>query len=345
MAGTQGDTLSTHIFQVELGGVSVESVQEVSGLTVELDTIEVAQVTPSGQYIIKKIPGARKGGEVTITRGMDKSTAFTQWIVETFEKGNVTAARKNISIIFVDATNTPFAPDQPGQRLGLQVGGCRPQGRRRLAGDREGHRRVRDDQLRMKRRTVAAAPPGPAELAAAADGGADARLGGGLATALGAAAGYGLTGSVQAPMPGLAGAPNGFGVPAASAPVGPERIRTEFEFELPRGYVDASGTVHRTGAMRLATARDELIPLIDVRVKENAAYLTVVLLGLVITRIGTVTDVHAGVVERLFASDLAFLQDFYRRINAEGHTRAEVSCPTCHTEFEVDLAGSRLGES
>ncbi|WP_055534967.1 hypothetical protein [Streptomyces graminilatus] len=132
---------------------------------------------------------------------------------------------------------------------------------------------------------------------------------------------------------------------AAPEPVVEQRLRTEFEFELPRGYVDDSGTVHRRGSMRLATARDELVPLIDLRVKENPAYLTVVLLGLVVTRIGAITDVHAGVVERLFAADLAFLQDFYRRINAEGHTRAEVTCPSCECSFDVDLAGSRLGES
>jgi len=124
-----------------------------------------------------------------------------------------------------------------------------------------------------------------------------------------------------------------------------ERLRTEFDFELPRGYVDDSGTVHRHGSMRLATARDELAPLIDLRVKDNPAYLTVVLLGLVVTRIGAITDVHAGVVERLFAADLAFLQDFYRRINSEGHTRAGVTCPSCECSFDVDLAGSRLGES
>ena len=134
-------------------------------------------------------------------------------------------------------------------------------------------------------------------------------------------------------------------VSAASAPGSPERITTEYEFELPRGYVDGSGVVHRHGSMRLATARDELVPLIDLRVKENPAYLSVVLIGLVVTRIGAVTDVHAGVIERLFASDLAFLQDFYRRINAEGHSRAEVTCPSCECAFEVDFAGSRLGES
>lgn len=122
-------------------------------------------------------------------------------------------------------------------------------------------------------------------------------------------------------------------------------LRTEFPFELPRGYVDDSGTVHRSGVMRLATARDELIPLRDDRVRENPAFLTVVLLGRVITRLGPTTDVHAGIIENLFASDLAFLQDFYRRVNTEGHTRAAVTCPDCQHRFTVDVAGGRLGES
>ena len=130
-----------------------------------------------------------------------------------------------------------------------------------------------------------------------------------------------------------------------SAPV-VEPLRTEFDFELPRGYLDDSGTLHKTGTMRLATARDELIPLHDDRVRDNPAYLTVVLLARVITRLGTVEgdDVRASVVEKLFASDLAFLQDLYRRINTEGHTRAAVTCPACHERFAVDLAGGRLGE-
>jgi len=97
--------------------------------------------------------------------------------------------------------------------------------------------------------------------------------------------------------------------------------------------------------MRLATARDELVPLRDDRVRENSAYLTVVLLARVITRLGTITDVHAGIIEELFASDLAFLQDLYRRVNQEGHTRAEIACPACRHEFSVDVAGGRLGES
>ena len=145
-------------------------------------------------------------------------------------------------------------------------------------------------------------------------------------------------------IPDPTSAPDASAGPPAEAYQKREQLVTEFSFLLPRGYVDRSGTVHRDGVMRLATARDELVPLRDDRVRENPAYLTVVLLGRVVTRIGTIDDVHAGIIENLFASDLAFLQDLYRRINQEGHTRAAVTCPSCSHEFAVDVAGGRLGE-
>lgn len=125
----------------------------------------------------------------------------------------------------------------------------------------------------------------------------------------------------------------------------PDKLVTEFDFRLPRGFVGPDGEVHREGTMRLATARDELVPLADDRVRENPSYLTVVLLGRVVVRLGTLRDIHPGIIESLFASDVSFLQDLYRRINVEGHTQAGVSCPNCQTEFSVDVAGGRLGES
>ena len=97
-----------------------------------------------------------------------------------------------------------------------------------------------------------------------------------------------------------------------------DALRTEFAFVLPRGYVDGTGTVHREGVMRLATARDEIIPQRDPRVRENEAYLTILLLSRVITKLGTLGQVHTGVIEGLFASDLAFLQDLYRRDQRRG---------------------------
>lgn len=131
-----------------------------------------------------------------------------------------------------------------------------------------------------------------------------------------------------------------------SPPPDRQRLQTEFEFELPRGYVDHQGKVHRRGVMRLATARDELAPLADRRVRENEAYLTVSLLSRVVTRLGEVPHIDTDVIESLFASDLAFLQDLYRRINQEGHTHVAVQCPSCEHEFTVDVsAGDGLGGS
>ena len=109
-------------------------------------------------------------------------------------------------------------------------------------------------------------------------------------------------------------------------------LQTEYSFVLPRGYVDADGVVHREGSMRLATARDEIYPQSDYRVRDNPAYLTVLLLTRTVTRLGTISEVDSYVVESLFASDLAFLQDLYRRINQDGHTHAAVTCPSCQRQ-------------
>lgn len=124
-----------------------------------------------------------------------------------------------------------------------------------------------------------------------------------------------------------------------------EGIRTEFAFELPRGFVDDEGNVHRKGIMRLATARDEILPLRDPRVRDNESYLTVLLLSRVVTQLGDVNNISPATIEGLFASDLAFLQDLYRRVNQEGHTQAAVTCPACKHEFTVDVTGDGLGGS
>jgi hypothetical protein len=124
-------------------------------------------------------------------------------------------------------------------------------------------------------------------------------------------------------------------------------VRTEFPFTLPRGYVDAAGTVHREGAMRLATARDEIEPLRAAEVKQNEAYLSVLLLSRVVTKLGTVPEVTPDVVEGLFAADFDHLQRLYERLNTDGDSVGAVTCPSCATLFEVDLTeveDRRLGE-
>src|SRR5215218_3838042 len=124
-------------------------------------------------------------------------------------------------------------------------------------------------------------------------------------------------------------------------------MRTEFAFTLPRGYVDAAGTVHREGTMRLATARDEIEPLRDAEVRQNEAYLSVLLLARVVTRIGEITDVTSEVIEGLYAADFDHLQRLYERLNTDGEAVGSVTCPSCSHAFEVDLSeieDGRLGE-
>jgi hypothetical protein len=114
---------------------------------------------------------------------------------------------------------------------------------------------------------------------------------------------------------------------------------TEFAFTLPRGYRDGDGRVHSEGTMRLATARDEITPLQDFRVKNNRAYLVVLLLSRVITRLGSLNEgeVTPSVIEGLYSSDLTFLQEFYRHVNESGTSHAQARCPNCATQFLVDL--------
>jgi hypothetical protein len=126
-------------------------------------------------------------------------------------------------------------------------------------------------------------------------------------------------------------------------------LQTEFEFTLPHGYADEQGNLHRHGLMRLATALDEVEPLSDPRVRANEAYLGIVLLSRVITRLGEISPVAPSLVERLFSSDFAFLQALYVQANdsnggvahphsAWGETLIETQCPTCGTRFLLDPA-------
>ncbi|MFC1944169.1 phage tail assembly protein [Chloroflexota bacterium] len=119
-------------------------------------------------------------------------------------------------------------------------------------------------------------------------------------------------------------------------------LQTEFAFTLPRGYVDKDGNVHREGVMRLATALDEILPMKDMRVRSNEAYLVIILLSRVITRLGDLKEITPSIIEGLFSADLAYLQEFYRQINEEGTSSRSVSCPECNHSFEVDI--SNLGE-
>ena len=120
-------------------------------------------------------------------------------------------------------------------------------------------------------------------------------------------------------------------------------LQTEFEFVLPKGYIDDNGNLHREGSMRLATAMDEILPLRDPRVRNNEAYLVVILLSQVITRLGTLPKVTPALVEKFFAADIAFLQDLYQQINDMDAHLVGAICPNCGHEFDMEFP--LLGES
>lgn len=116
-------------------------------------------------------------------------------------------------------------------------------------------------------------------------------------------------------------------------------FQTEFKFTLPKGFVDKDGVLHREGIMRLATAKDEIAPLQDYRVQANRAYLVIILLSRVIVKLGSIDHIRPDNIESLFSSDLAYLQDFYRKINEEGSAMLPAKCPSCGHEFELDMGG------
>lgn len=121
-------------------------------------------------------------------------------------------------------------------------------------------------------------------------------------------------------------------------------LETEFEFTLPCGLVDAAGTLHRHGVMRRATARDEVLAMQDARARGNEAWLAVLLLGRVVTRLGTLDEVTPDVVESLFSADFVYLQELFVRINDLGPRLFETACPACGHRFALDFAATLTPE-
>jgi hypothetical protein len=122
-------------------------------------------------------------------------------------------------------------------------------------------------------------------------------------------------------------------------------FQTEIEFELPKGYLDDAGTLHRRGTMRLATAADEILPLRDPRVQQNEAYAVIIILARVITRLGTLTDLHTGVIEGLYASDLAYLQRLYEQFNGIDDSEPSLAASPSHPGNGALRRMTTLGEA
>ena len=120
-------------------------------------------------------------------------------------------------------------------------------------------------------------------------------------------------------------------------------FKTQYEFELPKGYMDENGNLHKKGIMRLATAADEILPLKDPKVQQNTSYLSIVLLSRVISKLGTLENISTKVIENLYTVDLAFLQDMYQRINDVEPPTMKVICPNCGHEHDAPINFTQEG--
>lgn len=121
-------------------------------------------------------------------------------------------------------------------------------------------------------------------------------------------------------------------------------FQEEYTFTLPRGYVDMQGNVHREGVMRLANAGDEILPLRDPRVQQNPAYLTIILLARVVTKLGALPAVDTNVIEKLYTMDLAYLQDLYQKINTMEMPTYQGICPHCGKKLDIPVNFMEAGQ-
>lgn len=116
-----------------------------------------------------------------------------------------------------------------------------------------------------------------------------------------------------------------------------DKLHTEFAFTLPVGLADFQNRVHRQGIMRLATARDELVVHKHPEVQDNPAYGFLIMLSQVISRLGSLNTVNPQLLESLVLRDLAYLREFFNRINQQGNAHIPVQCPHCQSQFSVEL--------
>lgn len=116
-----------------------------------------------------------------------------------------------------------------------------------------------------------------------------------------------------------------------------DKLHPEFSFTLPKGLIDDQNRLHRKGLMRLATARDEIYVQRQSSVQSNSAYGFLVMLSQVISRLGNLTSITPAVLERLTIRDVAYLREFYNRVNEQGEAHIPTECPHCHAQFAVEL--------
>lgn len=120
-------------------------------------------------------------------------------------------------------------------------------------------------------------------------------------------------------------------------------LQQEYEFTLPKGYRSSSGELWKHGAMRLATAKDEMEAMNHPKAKAMSEYVTIVLLSKVIIRLENEITITPEMIETFYSADVNFLQHMYQTINQEELAYIHVVCPHCGKEFDEPLNFTKQG--
>jgi len=101
------DNAPSYAFIVKIDGIAVPSVNEVSGLKIEVDKIDLKQQTEDGKYIVRQVIGRHKAGEITVTRGLTDSKTVTDWLKQVME-GDMAGSRKTATVEVLDFAGAPI---------------------------------------------------------------------------------------------------------------------------------------------------------------------------------------------------------------------------------------------
>ena len=117
-----------------------------------------------------------------------------------------------------------------------------------------------------------------------------------------------------------------------------EIVKTEYTFELPKGYVDKDGTLHREVVLREITGADQEA-MLNPSLRNNPAKMLTALLARVIIRIGTLEKkkIDTSVTAGMFKSDRDFLISKLKEIDSGPDMEIDVECPDCGRKFKAML--------
>jgi phage tail-like protein len=106
--GASGDAIAGYHFAIQVDGEPWAQFKEVSGLSTEVQVIEHKETTITGKDVVKKLPGQKKYGDITLKIGVTDDKKIFEWHKKVLD-GKIDEARKNGSIVLYDYANAEKA--------------------------------------------------------------------------------------------------------------------------------------------------------------------------------------------------------------------------------------------